>query len=243
MTWVRLRIALALVSLGVPGVVAVEQGGRTGGGGAWSIWALLVPLMLSAWGLVRRRPWGRWSGLAIAVAVLPWAAALTLGPSYGQPVDRPAVALAAAAVLLVALLGPGMFQAFEGRSETVDWSGRRMGLIRWTIVFNLASVFSLYFFVTRYEYGSGALIAIPAVMLGGLVVGVLLLAYQKTVGLLLLGLSCILFVPAGVYFVWREARDPLEAALFLAIFAPGVLLGWASLAVFGRPLWRYLRSE
>ena len=245
---IRARLILAVVCLAVLGVLAAvvaraESTPDLEGRCDWAIWLLLFPLTLAAWALVRRAVWGRWAGLAIGVAIMPWSFALTFGPTYGQPVTRQAVALSAAVLLLLALLGQAMFAEFEGRATKVDWTGRRMGLVRWTIIFNLASAISLYLFVTLYDYEVGGLVAIPALVLSGLIVGVLLLAHQKTIGLLLVALSCVVFAPAGAYFVWREARDPLEALLFAMVFGPGIVTGWASMVAFGRPVWRYLRSN
>ena len=83
-----------------------------------------------------------------------------------------------------------------------------------------------------------ALCRILAVLLG-----VLLLARRKTIGLLLVAGCCLAFVPAGGYFVWREAQYVGEAMLFAVAFAPGILTGWACLLVFGRPLWWHLVSR
>jgi hypothetical protein len=135
--------------------------------------------------------------------------------------------------------GRSMFEHCEGRAKT-DWTGRRMDLVRWTIIFNIASVIGLFLFVAVYRYAIEWHVAIPAVLLIGLVVGVSLLALQKTVGLLLVGLSCVLFVPAGSFFVWKEASYTGEVYLFAAVFLPGVVAGWACLFAFGKPMWRAL---
>ena len=79
-------------------------------------------------------------------------------------------------------------------------------------------------------------------LLAALLVGVLLLARQKTVGLLLVVLSCMLFVPAGTFFVWKEASHTGEVYLFAAAFLPGIIAGWACLFAFGRPMWWALRA-
>jgi hypothetical protein len=117
-----------------------------------------------------------------------------------------------------------------------------MGLVRWTIIFNIASAIGLFLFVAVYRYTIEWHVAIPAVLLVGLVVGVSLLALQKTIGLLLVGLCCVLFVPAGSFFVWKEASYTGEVYLFAAIFLPGVVAGWACLFAFGKPIWRALRG-
>jgi len=115
--------------------------------------------------------------------------------------------------------------------------------VRWTIILNIASVLGLALFVSLYRYAIEWHVAIPAVLLLGLLLGVLLLATQKTIGLLLVAVSCVLFVPAGTYFVWREASHTGEMYLFAAAFLPGVIAGWACLVMFGRPIWRVLRGS
>ena len=116
-----------------------------------------------------------------------------------------------------------------------------MRLVRWTIILNIASVMGLFLFVTLYRSTIEWHMAIPGVLFLGLMVGVLLLGFQKTIGLLLVGANCILFVPAGSYFVWREASYTGEIYLFAVCFLPGVAAGWACLFAFGRPIWNTLR--
>ncbi len=242
---ITIRKTLALAALLTLAGLIVLSDARSPGGSEdrWvvSFWGFLPLLLVSMVGLVRGRAWARWLGLAGGIAVLPWAMALLLKP-YGLSAVRPATALAAALVLIASLIGRSMFDEFEGRATRVDWRGRGMSLIRWTIVLNLASVLALYLFVVAVQYRHAWHLAIPAATLVGLVAGVLLLAYQKTGGLLLVALCCVAFVPAGAYFVSREASSQEEAVLFAIVFLPGVLMGWASLLRFGRPILRYLRE-
>jgi len=203
--------------------------------------ALLLPLGVTIIGLALEKHWGRWMGLAAAVSVLPWAAYLTFGLPPGVPLMQQTIALIASVLLFVTLLGRAMFERYEGRAPT-DWSGRQMGLVRWTLILNLASAVGLFVFVAVFGYSSNWHLAVPAVLLVGLIVGVLLLARQKTGGLLLVALSCVLFIPAGVFFVWKESSWAGGAHIFAATFLPGVLAGWACLVAFGKPVWRALRS-
>jgi hypothetical protein len=202
---------------------------------------LLLPLVLTMIGLALEKAWSRWLALAGAVAVLPWAIVLTFGLPSGAPLRQQTVALAASLLLLVSLSGRAMVERYEGQAK-MDWSGPRMGLVRWTIILNMASVLGLFLFVALYRYAIEWHVAIPVVLLSGLVVGVLLLAFQKTIGLLLVGVSCVLFVPAGTYFVWKEASHTGEVYLFAASFLPGVIAGWACLFAFGKPIWNALRA-
>ena len=80
-----------------------------------------------------------------------------------------------------------------------------MTLVRWTIVFNIASVLALYAFVAAYDYRIDWHLAIPASLLIGLLVGVILLAHQRTIGLLLIALCCVCFVPAARRW-WTSSR-------------------------------------
>lgn len=243
----RLRSAMAVLALATLGALALFLAPRGGEGPPGSerlgiaILLMLLPLVWALVALLLRRPAGRWLGLAVGIAVLPWATAFTLGPSYGASTWPALVALAAALMLLLALTGRPMFEAYEGRQE-VDWSGFRMGLLRWTIIFNAASAFSLYLFVMAYDADLGGFVAVGAWLLLGLVLGVWLLAHQKTFGLLVLAFCCIAFLPLGTLFLSREAHSPAEAWLLVAVFVPGVLMGWASLVAFGRPMLRFLRS-
>jgi imidazolonepropionase-like amidohydrolase len=244
---VRLRSALAVLALATLGVLALLLAPRAGEGPPGSerlgiaLLLLLLPLLWALVALLLRRPAGRWLGLAVGVAVLPWATAFTLGPSYGASTWPALVALAAALILLVTLTGRAMFEAYEGRQE-VDWSGFRKGLLRWTLIFNAASAFSLYLFVTAYDADLGGFVAAGAWLLLGLVLGVWLLANQKTFGFLILAAACIAFIPLGALFLAREAHAPEEAWLLVAVFLPGVLMGWASMIAFGGPILRFLGS-
>jgi hypothetical protein len=242
MILLRKTIAIgALLTLGAL-IVGLERGAYgVNPGLVVATKVLLIPLGIAIVGLVLEKHWGRWMGLAAAVAVLPWAIYLTFGLPPGVPLMQQTVALVASASLLLVLTGRAMFGRYEGRAAT-DWSGPRMGLVRWTLILNLASAVGLFVFVSVYRYRIDWHVAVPAVLLAGLVAGVLLLAKQKTVGLLLVALCCVLFIPAGAFFVWVESSWAGGARIFAASFLPGVLAGWACLIVFGKPVWRTLRS-
>lgn len=207
-----------------------------------AMWPMLVPLAIAAVGVIRERYWGRWLGLSAGIAVLPWSAAFLLGPKFGAPVVRPAIAFAASTLLLLSLTGRTMLHRYDERAKT-NWTGPKMGLLRWTVICNTASAVALYVFLTAYDYQVDWLLAIPAVLLVGVVVGVLLLARQKTIGILVMAVSCILFVPAAGYLVWKEAAYPGEAMLFAVVFLPGIVTGWATLLAFGKPMMRFLRAK
>lgn len=243
----RLRTVMAVAALVALGALALRFAPRAGSGPPGServgmaILLLLLPLAWAAVGLVLRRAAGRWIGLSVGVAVLPWATAFAIGPSYGAPTWPAWVALAASLTLLLTLTGRRMFDAHEGRLD-VDWSSPRMGILRWTIIFNAASALALYLFVMAYDADLGGFVTVGIWLLLGLLLGVWLLAHQKTFGLLILAACCVAFLPLGTLFLQREAHSPEEAWLLVAVFLPGVLMGWASLIAFGRPMLRFLRS-
>ncbi len=242
---IRLRKVLAVVALlALGGLIVTLERGAYGVNPRLVVATrvLLFPLGITIIGLALDRYWGRWLALAAAVVVLPWALVLTFGLPAGAPLMQQGIALAAAVLLFVTLLGRDMFERYEGQAPT-DWSGPRMGLVRWTVILNIAAGVALFVFLSVYQYRIEWYAVIPAILLVGLVAGVLLLARQKTAGLLLVALSCVLFVPAAVLFVWEESSYAGGVRIFAMSLLPGILAGWACLLSFGRPVWRALRSD
>jgi hypothetical protein len=237
---IAFRKAVAVICLATFSLLIVTSSGTGPLGSAAHfsipILLLLLPLAVAAVGIVMGVHWCRWFGLAAALAVLPWACAFVFTTGYAIPVIRPRLALAASVLLFLSLTGPGMFQHFEGRSVAVDWSGPRMILVRWTAICNMASVLVLYFFVVAYNYRVEWHHLVMLLLLLALLLGVLLVCFQKTAGLLIVALSCLLFVPAGTYFVLHEAAFLGEALLFALVFLPGVGTAVASMIVFGKPV-------
>ena len=201
---------------------------------------LLLPLAVTFAGILRERAWGRWLGLAGALAVLPWSVAYLSTEGPRPPMGRAWLAFAAAAVLLAGLSGRAMLKRFEGPEASRPLPPGPGRLVRWTLIGNIAAAIVLYVFVAAYEYQAAWRILIPGVLLGCLIVGVLLLGLGKTLGLLLVGAGCILFVPAGLYFVRAEAASAGEGVLFAVVMLPGVLMGWVTLLAFARPMGRLL---
>jgi hypothetical protein len=243
---IQVRKAVAVLALAALGVLILRLDPRDPGGsldrtGA-AVWVLLAPLLITMAGLLRERYWSRWLALAAGIAVLPWAFVLVVAPGFGMDMCPQQMALGASALLLLSLVGRTMFERYEGRADQADWAGRRMTLVRWTIICNVASVLALYLFVAAYDYRAEWHLLVPALLLVVLLLGLLMLAHQRTAGILLVALCCVLLLPAGAYFVATEARTSGEGILFAAIFLPGILTGWATLLVFGKPMLRYLRS-
>ena len=244
---IRVRTAMAALALLVLGVLVVtaEPTGPPIGRDRLTValWSLLPVLAVTLIGLLRRAYWSRWLALGGAIAILPWATALTVAPGPGMSVWRQSLALAAALALLLSLPGSAMTERFEGGTIGRDRRDRRFTLVRWAVICNIASVLALYLFATVYKYQVSGYAVITAVLMLGLLVGVLMLAHGRTVGLLAVAACCLLLVPSGAFFVWSEARYPGEAILFVLLFLPGVLTGLASLIAFWRPMRKYVGSD
>jgi len=232
----RLRATAAIAALLVFGAIIVttmpsRSVGSNGFVGA--MWLLLGPLAFATLEVVRGRPWGRWLALGAAVAVLPWAIVLTSTPFI--PSVLPIAALAASLTLLGALTGRTAADRYEGQDRTP--------LISWTIICNIASILVLYLFIGAYDYAVDWHVGVTGGLLVGLLWGVTRLAGGKTIGILVVGLCCALLIPAGAYFVAREAAYVGEALLLGSVFLPGVLTAAGCLFMFGGSIWQILRRE
>lgn len=208
-----------------------------------AVWALLAPLVAVAIGLLRGAKWGTTLGLAIALAVLPWATVLTLAPNFGAPIIRQLIALIGSGMLLVALLLPSSSAEGahrDGASSQGD-VGRRW--IRWCMVLNLVSAFNLYLFLIAYDFGASWQLLTLAGVLLLLLIGSGFLARNVTGGLLVLAVSAILMVPGAALFVLAEAESVAEAGLFAILFGPGVIAALGTVAFFSRPLARLFRES
>lgn len=203
-------------------------------------WLLVLPLVTSIGGIVAGRQWGRWLGLAVAIAALPWSLVLSFDPHLRDV--RGFATLGCVAALFASLSGHAMVNHFEGRQSGIDWSGPRVRWLRWTIICNLASGLALLLFVLFFRAPFAWHLPVFIALIAGLVAGTYLVARQMTAGLLLVWLCCLLIPPVLILFI-REARADLgETILLVATLAPGITTGWATAFVFGRPLWRYFRS-
>jgi len=156
---------------------------------------------------------------------------------------RQSLALAASLALLICLPGRAMTECFESSTRGEVRRDARFTLVRWAVICNIASVLALYMFATVYNYRVSGHAVVTAVLMFGLLVGVLLLAHGRTVGLLAVAGCCLLLVPIGGFFVWSEASYPGEAMLFILLFLPGVLTALASLIAFWHPMRKYVRGD
>ncbi|MDH3732814.1 MAG: hypothetical protein OEU54_04735 [Gemmatimonadota bacterium] len=236
----KVAAVLALLSLGGLIVTTVETGLSGPDRFASAMRLLLVPIVLTAIGLIREVAWARWVALGAAVAVLPWSGVLVATPQIA--VGAPEVALTASITLLVALSGRSMAERFEGATARSDLSPRRVALLGWTVACNVASILVLYLFVSAYDYRVGWHVAVTGGLMLGLIVSVVALTRGKTAGILGVAVSCLLLVPVGAAFIAEEAAHTGEAMLLVGAFLPGIITAAACVSVFGGPMWKILRG-
>jgi hypothetical protein len=243
-TSVALTIA-ALSSLGVnlqrSGVLAVGA-------------ALLVGTVALAW----EAWWGRllplaWSVCLMILGVLGVADHTDWGPAF----------LGAGVLLSLSLTGKEMFARFEGKAPPpLDWTGPGMRLVRATVVASLSAFLGGVALAPAIlawnpqprphpDWHPGNLPMEPApdptgllvvcvVLTVLLLIGVILLARQRTAGLLLVGVAAL-----GVPVALVVNPDVLRAGgflIFAAVFGPALLCGWISLGRFVPGMVRLLRG-
>ncbi len=200
---------------------------------------LLLPLGLTVFGVIASKAWARWLALASAIALLPWALAIVAEDGFRIRQIEPWLVLGASVLLLITLTGRATYDDFEGRDPTERWAGRRMALIRWTVICNVAAVLNLWTFATAYTPAAAWHTLIPGLSAVGLVLGAGFLARQKTVGLLILAVCCVAFPPAASYFVSEQSTGAAEKLLFVFLFLPGWTTAVASLVSFAGPIRRF----
>ncbi len=236
----RFRIGLGLAALVVLGIVFATVNDGSTPMVTLAFWALSILTAITAIGLVRARYLARWMAIALGWSVLPIAGAIMLDPPARSDV-RPLVTLLAGATIFVALLGRSMFAAFEGRSSTHDWSGGRMGLVRWAIIANLATSLSLSLATLQWQSMPGKVVVWCGSFALILLLSIGLLARQKTLGILLLAVGCVGILGSGSYFMVSDAA-PWEAVMLLSLmFGPGVVLGSAVLVAYAKPILAFVR--
>ena len=218
--------------------LAPAAAGSASPGFSLVLWLGLLPLAATGLGLWLDRPWSRWLGLGIGLAVFPWAF-VWVSNSHAYA-SSPTLTLAASLVLLASLSGSTMSAHFDAFGEALGRGRRR--LLDWTIACNVAAGLTLALFVGAYDYDATGQQALTAGLLAGLVSGVIALGAGRTAGLLVVGACASLLVPAVTAFVITEATQPGEALLLAAAFLPGIATGLASVVAFGRPMWQVLRG-
>ena len=209
---------------------------------AQALYPLAIVLGFGVVGVIRGRLWGRWLALSAAVAVLPWAAVFVLASPVGYPPVRAWVTLGAVALLVASLTGRGAFAAFEGRVADAPWTGRRMSVVRWAVITNLAAAANLYVFAVAYRPAAAWHAAIPGALALALVCGAWLVARRRTLGLLVLAMGCVFQPPAIAFFLARQPVTSEERLLLIALLLPAWLIATATLVAFAGPMWRFGRE-
>jgi hypothetical protein len=200
-------------------------------------------LLLGMLGLAQGAWWGRIVPLAWSVGV---AAVSTLALVLGR---RPQawqvwLALAGALVLIACLSGKEMFAHYEGKAPPpLDWTRPGMRLVRTAMVANVYAFLVAVAIVPVLTTIDGCVLLRPQqaaaclAMMAILVVGLVLLARQRTAGLLLVAVS-VMGLPL-MLMAWRGA---LEEVLILSVaIAPGIVCGWLALGRFVPGMVRLLR--
>jgi hypothetical protein len=210
--------------------------------------------------LATGRWWGRFLPLSIA-----WSFILSLLHSGGLGLPRLNTWLGV--ILLLCLSGRAMQERFEAKAPLpIDWTAPSMAIVRCALVITAAGLYGQLMdllVLAREVRGlplwhidppySHCWPAWPCVTDAGdfllllglevvLMVGLVLLARQRTVALLLIAVAALV----GTLLLVREIpvfqlhTPPLNMLLDLA---PGLVLSWAAVIVWSRPVVRLLRGR
>jgi hypothetical protein len=212
----------------------------------WSV-PVLVALLVAALGLVAGRWWGRWLGLAAGWAGTSyalWNLGWTLTGAcvgLGQP---PGVAVSLLApLLLVSLAGAAPFRYFD---MPAGWTGGvRDAVVRWAVIANTAGLASLLFENLLFvrEIGTPGLsssVVFSLLAMATMIAGTLLIALRKTVGLLIaLSAAWMLLLSIGPLLLGDRGVAVLS---LLTSVGPGILLTFLAVALYARPVVRFLRG-
>jgi hypothetical protein len=260
--WVQVRAIAATVGLSALALANAVVGAT--GEFYWPV-DRVAPLLLTplcggaAVAVAAGRWWARFYALSVALFFV-------LRPfGNGQPYGEAWTFLVGLA-LLACLLGRAMLLSFEGRAPApMVWTGPRVGVVRWAIVTNAAAV--LGDVMAQLHVARGA--AVPGVVLdrlilgalialgGVLLVGLLLLARQRTIGLFVAAfavtcMTVILVILAAPE--WLHAHHATEhgmeidyaptlEAMVMVMTPPGLVMAWAAVVVWSRPIIRFLRGS
>lgn len=242
------RTSLAIAILGVLAGLAVFTAGAgrisfaRDPAAHWAVAASAV-LLASGLGLALGRWWGRWLGLAVAVmctALAPWVLFAHL--SDWRPGPGLAYAFLVGPLLLMLLSGRSMFERFDA---TVWSDDGRTRLVRWAVITNVAGIGGLLFQNLFFIRALGNPHHAPALGLSltalfALIVGVMLLGWGKTAGLLILaGGTVAVIVSVGRLLPHNHGIGALALATTVT---PGICVAMAAAAVYAKPIWRFLRS-
>jgi hypothetical protein len=263
---VRARILVATIILSFPFAVGVP-GLLSGDVPAFSLndevlvcWIQVGVFGGAAVALATGRWWGRFLPLSIA-----WS--FTLSPLLSGEFGLSRLTTYLGLILLLCLGGRAMRERFEARAPLpIDWTAPGMAVVRCAIVTTAAGLYGqlmgllvlarevrglpLWHIDRAYTHCWPAwpcvtdagdfllLLGLDVVLMGGLV----LLARQRTVALLLTAVAALV----GTLLLVREIPGfhfPTPPRNMLFALGPGLVLSWAAVIVWSRPILRFLRGR
>jgi hypothetical protein len=206
------------------------------------LWAVFAVVVVGTVGFAQGAWWGRmvpfaWSASVSLVTVMAVVSGADLAGWF----------LAGGLLLMGCVAGRQMFERYEGQAPApLDWRQPGMGLVRIALVANLHAFLVAVTIVPMLRFtqscifegfDTSPLMAVCLAMTAILLVGVVLLARQRTAGLLLVAVSAV-----GLPLVLLTRRSHGESPLILALLlAPGILCGWLALGRFLPGMVRLLR--
>jgi hypothetical protein len=256
-------VARLFVALGVLGALAaaaaynlIGVGTRVGfAENPYAQWSLPVlgVLLVAAQGLVSARWWGRWLSLAVGLAGTSLAV-WSLGLAWwvrdgGSLVHPPGIAVTLLSpLLLLSLTGRAAFEYFdEAAAVGGSRASGRDAVVRWAVIANTAGIGALLFENLLFVRELGASgrasswsVAFSLLALATMITGTLLVAWRKTVGLLIaLTAAWMLLLSLGPLVLGGPS---LATLVLLSAVAPGILLTFLAVALYARPAVRFLRG-
>src|SRR5688572_21487345 len=244
----RKVVAVVLMTASAGGLAAVLWGTGLRMDKA-GVAVVVMALVVGTVALARNAWWGRLLALAwgMSVAILA-ALILATGGLWTLPY------LAGALVLLGCLGGQAMFAAYEGSAPPpLDWRQPGMGLIRAAVVANLCGflggvtiappIFAVQHQHPLYLHSpiDPTLLLVTCLIMTALsLAGVVLLARQRTAGLMLLAVAAA-GLPLAL-IAYPGALDDTSAWLFAGLFGPGIVCGWMALGRYLPRMVRFLRA-
>jgi hypothetical protein len=214
----------------------------------------LTVVLTTALALGRSWWWGRMASVSLALSALISAvisaadAAVPIVSQVGQ------VQIAWAVALLVCLRGPTFLAIYEGQQKGVDWRAPGMGALWWAMVLGGVTVVLLPLeLIGAWQHWAGCFgTSYPSidpqtsaywlslVLAALLLVGLVLLAFQKTAGLILTAVVSTVF-PLVLMASLRGAFTAPDVRHVLLAPVPGLLAAWLALGFRAKAMWRLLR--
>jgi hypothetical protein len=198
----------------------------------------------SIYGLVRRRTWGRWPSIGLALWALALVAAVTIW-NYGAEMARFTLG-GPALVLIAALLGRSLFDYFEGLPDARwRWCSRSADVVcfRCALIVHFATIASLALTASFAAHGGWSMLAGVGVSLLFEIAALMLSVRQLMVGLALVESALLLhFVWFAVFAVAGIAGriESSGATWSFATWLPALLTTMAATLCFVDRGWRLM---